>query len=360
MDRGCITYSIIYIAGILLSPSLSPTYGICALSVFTLIALTVISKNNTRIFLVVSHLAFFCAGAGAYTMAADNENLPQNKMLAYIMEKGEAAQDKAAEHFKKFVPTEERHAILCALTVGKKENIGRELKNAYSNAGALHILALSGLHVGIIFAIMETLLIPIKLLSFGGIVQSAVSILLLVIYCILSGCSPSVLRACTMITIYKIAAGAFRHTKKWDAIALSALLIGTIAPLQVGSIGFQLSYAAVAGIVTLFPTCHNAFVQIVKPGSGFLHTVLLRVWDSISISVCCQITTLPVLMYYFGETSQYFIITNLVAIPLATVILHLFVLTLAFHWLPIAGNILIYCLNFSLEALNCAMIFISN
>lgn len=363
MDRGCITYSTVYIAGILLAQTLSPTWPACAAILAILLISALFTRNNTKTFLLVSHLAMFCAGTGAYAQAKENENLPPDKFSAYIKDAATAAQEKASLHFKKIVPDYNSHSILCALTVGKKDNIDKSLKDAYSTAGAIHILALSGLHVGIIYSILEKILTPLTFLPGGKGATIAVSLLLLLIYCIFSGCSPSVIRACTMIFIYKIAAGSFRNTGKWDALALSALVIGIIAPLQTCTIGFQLSYAAVIGIAALFPVCRNAFVQIfgshrIMP--GFLYQTVLKFWESISISVGCQIAVLPLLLIYFGESAQYFIITNLIAIPLATLTLHLFVLTLAFLWLPAVGNILSCCLNASLEILNKAIVYISS
>ena len=363
MGRGCITYSTAYTAGILLAQAMSPTWPVCAAILAVLLITALLTRKNTGTFLLVSHLAMFCAGTGAYAQAKENGNLPPDKFSAYIKDAASAAQEKASLHFKSFVPDNNSHSILCALTVGKKDNIGKELKSAYSTAGAIHILALSGLHAGIIYSILEKAMKPLSFLPGAKGATIAVSLMLLLIYCIFSGCSPSVMRACTMIFIYKIAAGTFRNTGKWDALALSALAIGIIAPLQVCTIGFQLSYAAVTGIAALYPVCRNAFVQISGSGTkmpGFLYKTALKFWESISISVSCQIAVLPLLMIYFGESAQYFMITNLIAIPLATLILHLFVLVLALSWVPVLGNILAYCLNASLDILNKAIIYIAN
>ena len=363
MDRGCITYSTVYTAGILLAQIFHPTWPACAAILSILLITAAYTRNNTRTFLLVSHLAVFCAGNGAYALAMEGNSLPPDKITALVKDTASSAQEKVSFHLRKFVTDEQSHSILCALTVGKKDNIDKDLKNAYSSAGAIHILALSGLHVGIVHSIMEKALAPLSFLPGTKGMRVSVSLMLLLIYSIFSGCSPSVMRACTMIFIYKIAAGTFRNTGKWDALALSALVIGIIAPLQVCTIGFQLSYAAVIGIAALYPVCRNAFVQIFSSRvimPGFLYQAALKLWESISISVSCQITVLPLLMIYFGESAQYFMITNLIAIPLASLILHMFVLTLSLQWVPVAGDILTYCLNLCLEILNKAIVYMSN
>ncbi len=363
MDRGCITYSIAYIMGILLAQPFSTGLPYCTAILFLLLILSFSTKNNTRIFLLVSHLAIFCAGAGAYSLAKGNKDLPPDKFTSTIKEKAESAQEKVSAHLRRYAGDENSHSVLCALTVGNKDNMDKGLKEAYSCAGAMHILALSGLHVGIIYSIVEKVLVPLSIFPAGRYIRTGISLMLLLCYSILSGCSPSVMRACTMIFIYKIAASSFRHTDKWDALGLSALTLGVFSPLQVCSIGFQLSYAAVIGIGAMYPICHKAFMQICKPGrilQGTLYRITLAIWDSISISVCCQMAVLPLIIIHFGESAQYFIITNLIAIPLASIILHIFVFTVALQWIPPINDILTYCLNFCLELLNGAILFISN
>ena len=179
---------------------------------------------------------------------------------------------------------------------------------------------------------------------------------------VLSGCSPSVVRAATMIFIYKIAAGSFRHIGRIDAIALAALVCCIISPLQITSIGFQLSYSAVMGIALLFPVCKDACTQICagkRWASGFSGTVIRWLWNTISLSVCCQIATLPFSLYYFGKSAPYFLLSNLIAVPLATAILYTLTATLILHPVPIAGDTAIYILKMLLSFLNSSTSFIA-
>lgn len=363
MERGCITYSIAYLAGIIAAGASLPNSIPIFLTIAVLIPLCIIYRKSTLPFIILSHLALFAAGAGAYSIAKEKENHPKGRLISTITLKASAAKQHTSTYLKNFASLPNNHSILCALTIGNKKEIAKDLKNAYSNAGALHILALSGLHVGIMYYILQTLMYPLKLLSSIRWITDIVSILFILMYAVISGCSPSVIRAGTMIVIYRIGKLTFRDIGKWDSIALSALILGITAPLQVCSIGFQLSYAAVIGISILYPTCCTSFTTIFKQPAGiwrFPFIAALKLWNNISISVCCQIATLPILLYHFGESAQFFLITNLVAIPLATAILYIFVLAVMFQWIPIANTLLADLLNFLINIMNNCINYISS
>ena len=362
MERGCITYSIAYIAGIIVAGALLSHYLPPSLITLLLIPTCFIFRKEAVLFTIFSHLAIFSAGAASRTLA-NAEGEYNNPLVYTISSKAGSAQDNASEYLKNFASLPDNHSILCALTIGKKKHIGKDLKQAYSNAGALHILALSGLHVGIMYSIIQTLLYPLKLLPAAKFITDGISILFILFYVIVSGCSPSVMRAGTMIIIYKIGKISYRDIGKWDSIALSAMLLGAAAPLQVTGIGFQLSYAAVIGISLLYPTCHTSFTMVCRQPAGlwkYPYLAILKLWDSISISVCCQIATLPVLLFHFGESAQYFILTNLIAIPLATAILYTFVLAFILQWIPFAGTLAVDSLNILINIMNKCIIYISS
>lgn len=363
MERGCITYSIAYLTGIIAAGAFSPYHILPILAVALLIPLCIIYRKHTLHFIIFSHLALFSAGAGGYSTAREKEKLPDGRLLSAITSRASSLQQGTSIYLKNFANLPNNHAILCALTIGEKREIDKSLKDAYSKAGALHILALSGLHVGIMYSILQTLMYPLKLFPAIKWLADTVSILFILLYVIVSGCSPSVIRAGTMIVIYKIGKLSFRDISKWDSIALSALILGVAAPLQVNSIGFQLSYAAVIGISLLYPICSSSFRKIFKQPGGlcrFPYIAVLKLWENISISVCCQIATLPILLYHFGESAQFFLITNLVAIPLATTILYTFVLAVTLQWVPFANTMLIDLLNTLISIMNNSINYISS
>ncbi len=363
MDRGCVTYSIAYLTGIIAAGAFSHYLLPSFPSVAILIPLCIILRKNALPFIIFSHLALFYAGAGGYSIAKEKENHQNSRLHSAITSKAASAHHHASNYIKNYASHPNNHAILCALTIGNKNGIGKDLKEAYSKAGALHILALSGLHVGIMYSILQTLLYPLKLFPAIKWLTDTVSILFILIYVIVSGCSPSVVRAGTMIIVYKIGKLSFRDIGKWDSIALSALIMGAAAPLQVKSIGFQLSYAAVTGISLLYPILQKSFLHIFKqPGRlwRFPYYSALKLWENISISICCQIATLPILLYHFGESAQFFLITNLIAIPMAKAILYIFVLAITLQWIPFADTLLVEALNFLINFMNSSINYISS
>lgn len=361
MERGCTTYSAFYLAGIFSCIFTDFPFPFCITASAILLALCIITKRNAVMFLIFSHMALFIAGAGVLSLNKCSSNLPPDKLRICISNAATEAKEQAASYLEQFTYTPNAHSTLCALTVGKKENMDPNLKKAYSNAGAIHVLALSGLHTGIVYSILETALVPLCILPGGHFARLAICILFLAAYVVISGCSPSVIRAAIMIFIYKIAKVSFRNTGKWDAIALAALATGIIAPAQANSIGFQLSYSAVAGILLLYPVCKEAFIKINTTTfhlKGTLYTISLKIWECFSISVCCQIATIPLLMYHFGTVPQYFLLSNIAAVPLATAILYTLGAALLLQPVPWLCTISVDLLNILIETLNKAMVFI--
>lgn len=362
MTRGCITYSIVFIAGILSAHLCSPSFFITAPLLAILLPLAYTTRKNALLFLTISHIALFVAGVQSGTLSKVEENLPPDKFSKAILAKSGEIRGKCVGFIGKMTDTPENKIILSALTIGEKGDMERGFRDAWSKAGAMHLLALSGLHVGIIYAIADTLFSILKFFPAGGTLRWGISILFLFGYMVISGCSPSVVRACTMIFIYKLSRRKFRNTGKWDAIALAALITGLLAPWQVMSIGFQLSYAAVIGIAALYPVCRRAFVLCAGKwgaANGIMYRFSLKIWECISISICCQIATLPLLIIHFGGYAQYFLLTNLVAIPLVTGILYLFVTLVFLQWVPFAEDLLSGAINLALALLGRWIYFIS-
>ncbi len=362
MDRGVLTYSAAYLSGAAISFFLPDSNPAVTAITFLFLLLTILLRKHTVPFIVCSHIAIFTAGNGICSTALHNDTTLQPAITKTIALKARTIQNGAANHLKKIVPDPKTHATLCAIAIGEKGYMGKDLKRSYSAAGAMHVLALSGLHIGIAFAIMYNLLLPLIALPGGRRARNIIALIFIVGYSIFSGCSPSVMRAAIMIILYKIAAGKFRHISNWDAIAISAMLTSIFFPLQISSIGFQLSYCAVIGITLLFPTCNNAFKIIVREWKGsrrILWKMLYWLWSSLSISICCQITTLPLSLYHFGYSAPYFLLANLVAVPLATLILYTLTLTLCLQWVPYIGEWLAYLMNLLITLLNFTINYIA-
>lgn len=362
MDRGVTTYSAAYIAGITTGCMASPHFLLPATLLALSLLFSYITKRKALLFLAFSHIALFSAGVGASSLASLQSELPQGRARSTTAAKCAQIRHAAADYLKYIIPDKKEHATLCALAIGEKGLMEKSVKEEFSKAGAMHVLALSGLHIGIVFAIIYRLLSILCLIPGGDKVRDAVSLLFILGYTVMSGCSPSVVRAALMILIYKIAKGSFRHTGKWDAIALSAMVMGTIDPMAIKSIGFQLSYSAVTGIALLFPTCRWAFSAISSGWkcSRFITRMAKMGWECVAIAVCCQIATFPLALYYFGNIPQWFLLSNIIAVPAATAILYLTVISVALHAVPYADAISAEMLSFMIRLLNSSVGYISS
>ncbi|MFV0290070.1 MAG: ComEC/Rec2 family competence protein [Mangrovibacterium sp.] len=209
----------------------------------------------------------------------------------------------------------ESFAFIAALSLGYKDELSHETKNYFRQAGIMHVLAVSGLHVGIVAAVLAFFLCPFyrqKNMKF-----LAISLLLLGIwtYAILTGLSPSVQRAAFMFSLISIAQFLARSTAIHGTIAFSALILLLINPLLLYDVGFQLSYAAVIAIVSLHRPCMKAM----RPKGKVAHKLL----SFIVVSISAQLGTIPFTLYYFHQLPTYALLANFFAIPLATILLPL-------------------------------------
>lgn len=201
-------------------------------------------------------------------------------------------------------------AIIFAMTLGDKTHVDKAMSENFSVAGASHILALSGLHLGIIFSLLS--------FFFGknrkrNILVQAIIISFIWAYVLMVGMPVSIIRAATMLTLYSIVGLTCRTKMSLNIFAFTGIVMLLINPLSLWDIGFQLSFLSVASILTIYHNIYNIFSPQTKVGRW--------IWASIVVSIAAQIGTAPLVAYYFGRFSCYFIIVNLVVIPLATTII---------------------------------------
>ena len=209
-----------------------------------------------------------------------------------------------------------------ALTLGYKDDIDPEIRRHFQASGAAHVLAVSGLHTGILYGLVLWLLTlggrfkPLYENRLGRCIISGVVIAVMWGYAWLTGMTPSVVRAVTMVTIFEVGRMLYRPAFSLNTIAAAAVLILAARPTDLWSVSFQLSFAATAAIVVMaknltptLPSKEGIFKQI---GLYFLGIII--------VSLAAQIGTLPITMFYFGQISCYFLLTNLIVLPLATVL----------------------------------------
>ncbi len=205
--------------------------------------------------------------------------------------------------------SEEKFTILSALTLGYKEVLGPEVKAVFASAGAMHILAVSGLHVGIIYLIFNFLFGFLKTQKNGRLFFTITSILVLWCYAIITGLSPSVLRAATMFSFLIIGNNLNRPVNVYNSLAASAFLLLMFNPNLLFEVGFQLSYTAVVGIVFFQPKFYKLLI--------FRNWLGDKLWALFTVSLSAQLSTLPFSLYYFNQFPVYAWLSNFVVIPAA-------------------------------------------
>ena len=229
-------------------------------------------------------------------------------------------------------------AFLKAFYLGNRNEIPEDITSDYKNAGVLHILALSGLHVGILLLFFKLLLRPLLWIKKGGQIRSISIICLLWIFALITGLSPSIVRAVSMFSLFVIAEMLNRQTNSINTLFISAFIILIIKPMQCFDVGFQLSYLAVLGII------------IVKPKLDRISTSKFKFIEffnaTLKVSLAAQIGILPLLLYYFHQFPGVFLLANIVVLPLLIVLLYLGALVVL---LAMMGGY-ISMLNLSFEA----------
>ena len=214
----------------------------------------------------------------------------------------------------RILPPGDELAVSRALAIGDKTGLPRDLRSAYRESGAMHLLALSGLHVGLIYALLGWLLRPLGGHRVIRLLRSVLVLRLLWTYALITGLSASISRAVLMITFYEVSGLMSGDRDGLSALAGSALLLMLFRPESPRDIGFQLSYTAVLSILLLHPWLSDRL----KTRSRLLK----RVWELLSVSICCQATCGVLAWFYFGTFPRYFLLTTLLAIPLTTAVLY--------------------------------------
>lgn len=231
-----------------------------------------------------------------------------------------SAQQACSRRLDALLPSGSERAVVKALGLGDKRELERATKRDYRSSGASHLLALSGLHVGILYKLLVALFFP-----FGGNprirrLRNLAVLGFLWFYALLSGMSASISRAMLMITIYEGAAFANRPRDGWNALAISAMIITLFNPEAPREIGFQLSFGACVGIFGIYPHLKGLLRTRIRP--------LAAVWRGASLAISCQAVTCIPVWIYFRSFPRFFLITNLLTLPLVTATLYLTAFTL--------------------------------
>lgn len=248
----------------------------------------------------------------------------------------------------KYVKGEKEKGLAEALLIGYKDDLDKNLVQAYTNTGVVHVIAISGLHLGLIYGLLLQLLRPFRKRNHFKWVIPLVVIPALWLFSMVAGGQPSVLRSAVMFTCIVIAENLSRKSSIYNTLAVSAFILLCINPFWLWDVGFQLSYAAVMSIVTFMRPIYNWFY--IKNG------VLDFIWKLNSISLAAQVLTTPFSIYHFHQFPNYFLLTNFIAVPLSSMILIGEIFLCSISFIPLiavpAGQILswlIWLMNVCIE-----------
>ena len=277
------------------------------------------------------------------------EKIGENKGSPLLLA-GVKMQNHLFQKYREYGMKDDVLEVAGALTLGLREKLGDEIKQSYRVSGAVHILAISGLHVGILYVVLFYSLSFLKKTRYGKIVMVLVILCALWFFALLTGLSPSVLRASTMFSFVLIGQSLRRHSNVYNSLAISAFILLFINPSLIYNVGFQLSYCAVLGIVILQPRLHNLMRSrfwLVDKISGL-----------VAVSIAAQLATFPLSLYYFHQFPVYFWLTNIIVIPLTTLILYFGFLFFLFSVQPLVAGfigkvqaLLISGMNVSVETI---------
>jgi competence protein ComEC len=233
---------------------------------------------------------------------------------------------------KQYIHGDKERGLAQALLIGYKNDLDQSLVQAYTNTGVVHIIAISGLHLGLIYWLLSLLTKPLKRKKQFKWIAPVFIIAGLWLFALLAGAQASILRSAVMFTCIVLGQALGRTNNSiYNTLAVSALLLLCINPFWLWDVGFQLSYAAVLSIVVFMRPIYN-WLYFKNKAIDFL-------WKLNAVTLAAQILTVPLSIYHFHQFPNYFLITNFIAVPLSSLILlgEIFLCTVAF--IPALANI---------------------
>lgn len=276
----------------------------------------------------------------------------------------------AEKHFKTYITTERAYKIASALILGIKGSLDWEIMSAYASTGTMHVLAVSGLHVGIIYQILVLLCFWSKNIKHGKWFKAGFLLILLWFYALITGLSPSILRSVAMFTFIIIAEATNRKSNIYNTLAASCLFLLCINPFMIMEVGFQLSYLAVLGIVYIQPKIYQfiqikeymivsdysqkntIFLKINRIITNSFYWILDWIWMISCVSVAAQLATFPLGMLYFHQFPNYFLVSNLAVIPVALGIMYVGLTFVLFAFSEFWSKFTGFLIQTSVEKLN--------
>ena len=264
-----------------------------------------------------------------YTAYLDNSDwkILAHKNLPVLMQWADELRQKLLGIFSSIGMHGDELAVASSLVIGDQSGLENEIKRAYTTSGTMHILAVSGMHVALIYEILIILLVFLDRVKYGKMLKLVIILLIIWAYSLITGLPASVLRASVMFTFITMGQLTNRPANIFNSLACSAFFLLLINPGNLADVGFQLSYLAVFSIIVFYPLIYHLFY--VK------NFILNQVWAITAVTLAAQIGTTPISLFYFHQFPNLFLLSNLVIIPLSTVIIYFSIILIVFsgwHW----------------------------
>ncbi|GAL84233.1 hypothetical protein MYP_1461 [Sporocytophaga myxococcoides] len=263
---------------------------------------------------------------------------------SYIIYHSLVLKDYFSRRFGEFIKDKESLGITEGVILGKRDGISNDVRDIYSGTGAMHLLSVSGLHIGLLYQLLLFLLNPLIYLPRGKLIRFISISSLLISYALLTGLVPPVLRSTIMFLIFLIAKTISKKHNPYNTLAISALVILIYDPFTIADIGFQLTYLAMGGLIFLQPKLSGFY----EP-KRWLDT---QIWTITTGGIAATMITFPISLYYFHSFPVYFSLSNLLVAPLSYAILWLGILGLIFSRTDLVLKPLCYCLEKTIWLMN--------
>lgn len=270
----------------------------------------------------------------------------------YLYSFAYSVRNKILDIYKKAGISGDEFAILSALTLGVKDYLSDEIVKNYSHSGAMHVLAVSGLHVGILTIMLNFLLAGLIKNPKLRLIYTAIVIFVLWLFAIMTGLTPSVTRSALMFTFYVLSQNSGSRINTFNSLAASAFIILIINPNSLFHVGFQLSFLAVGSILLLQSKIYGLLTINNKIGD--------KIWQLSTVSIAAQIGTSPISIYYFHQFPIYALLSNIIVIPAAMIIMYLTVFLIVSSFLQPIANFTGIILSFVISMLNKSTATIEN
>jgi competence protein ComEC len=228
-------------------------------------------------------------------------------------------------------PDKKERGLAEALLIGYKDELDKTLVQSYTNTGVVHIIAISGLHLGLIYWLLVSTLQPLSRKRRLKWLAPVLIITGLWIFTLLAGAQPSVLRSAIMFTCIVIGNHISRQSNVLNSLAVSAFILLCYNPFWLWDAGFQLSYAAIIGIVIFMKPIYQLF--------SFRNKLVDTIWQMNAVTLSAQLLTLPICIYQFHQFPNYFLIANMIAVPLSSLILLLEIFLCVIGFIPVLYSV---------------------